>query len=83
MFSEAKKLVLVLAASTLMTRTRKETVEIAEVVEIAEAVGTAGISKDGKKSKGKYPENPTSSIYPVLHHLPKNVCAHVGTPWLR
>ena len=40
-----------------MTGTRKKTVETAEVVETAKAVGTAGIGKDGKESKGEYPEN--------------------------
>ena len=43
-----KKLVSVLATSTLVTGTRKEAVDI---------IGTAQASKDGKKSKSKYLEN--------------------------
>lgn len=47
-FLEAKKLVLILAIFTPVTRTREETVEV---------VKTARADKDGKKSKCKYSEN--------------------------
>ena len=44
-----KKLVSVLAISTPVTGTRKK------AVEIAKAIKTAGASKNGTKSGGKYP----------------------------
>ena len=44
-----QKLVSVSLTSTLVTRTRKETVETAEAIE------TAKIAKDGEESKGEYP----------------------------
>ena len=45
-----KKLVFVLATSTLVTKTREEAVE---------AIETAGADKDGKENKDKYLENLT------------------------
>ena len=48
MFPEAKKLVLVLAASTPVSKTREETVEAVEI---------AGVGKDGEKSEREYLEN--------------------------
>ena len=54
---KAKKLVSVLATSTLVTGIRKETVETAEAVETTKAIETAGISKDSGESKGEYLEN--------------------------
>ena len=55
--SEAKKLVLVLASSTLVTGTREKTVETPKAVETAKTVETVGTGKDGKKSEGEYLEN--------------------------
>lgn len=48
---EVKKLVSVLATSTLMTRTREEAIEAIEIAE------TVGVSKDGKENEDKYLEN--------------------------
>ena len=42
--------------STLVTRTLEETVETAKAVEIART------SKNGRKNKGKYPENPAQVL---------------------
>ena len=55
--SKAKKLVSVPATSIPVTGTREETVESLEAMKTAKAVETAGIGKDGKKSKSKYPED--------------------------
>ena len=60
MSPETKKLVLLLAISMSVTETRGEAVETigtAETIEIVEAVETTGAIKEGKKSKGEYPEN--------------------------
>ena len=54
---EAKKLVLVLTTSTPVTGAREETVETPKAVETAKAIETTETGKDGKKSKGEYPEN--------------------------
>ena len=54
---DAKNLVLVSTTSTPVTETKKETVETPEAVETAKIVETTGTGKDGKKSKGEYPEN--------------------------
>ena len=54
---EAKKLVSVLASSTLVTGTKKKTVETIKAIETTKAVETAGADKDDKKSKSKYPKN--------------------------
>ena len=51
---ETKKLVSVLVTSTLVTRTRKKTVETAEALETAKVIETAETDKDGKKNKSKY-----------------------------
>lgn len=58
--SKSKKLVLLLATSTLIIRTRLEAVEIvetAETVETVETFETAGVGKNGKKNEGEYPKN--------------------------
>ena len=57
MSPEAKKLVSVLATSTSVTETKEETIETAETVETAKADEIVGTGKDGRKSKGEYPEN--------------------------
>ena len=49
-----KKLILVLATSTSITKTRRKVVKIAKT---AETVETVGADKDGKKSKSEYLEN--------------------------
>ena len=60
-FLNTKKLVLVSATSTPVTKTREKTVETAKTVEIAktvetaEAVEFAEVGKDGAESKGEYP----------------------------
>ena len=56
---ETKKLVSVLATSTLVTETREEMVETAEAVEFAE------VSKDGAESKG----SEINAIYPTLARM--------------
>ena len=50
-----KKLVSVLATSTPVTGTKEEAVETAESVETAKLVDTAEVGKNGKESKGEYP----------------------------
>ena len=54
---EAKTLVLVLATSISVTETREETVETVEAMTTTKAIEIAGTGKDGRKNKGKYPEN--------------------------
>ena len=63
---EVKKLVLVLAISTLVTGTREEAVEAAKPVGTVEAVETTKISNNGKESKGEY-QNLTR--VPCIHYL--------------
>ena len=53
--SGVKKLVSVSTTSTPVTGTGEEAVESAESVENGEAVETAEFDKDGKESKGAYP----------------------------
>ena len=54
MSPETKKLVLVLATSTPVTETRKETIKVVE---------TAGVGKDGEESESKYSENLARVLY--------------------
>ena len=60
--TRCKKLVLVLATSTPVTRTKEKAVETAKTVE------TAGIGKDGKESVGKYPKNLVQVPY-IRYHI--------------
>ena len=50
---KAKKLVLILATSTPVTKTREEAV--AEAVKTAKAIESIEVGKDGAESKGEYP----------------------------
>ena len=66
---EAKKLVSVLATFTLVTMTREEIVETAKALETAKAVQIARTGKNGKESKGEYPENLAQVLcirYPII-----------------
>ena len=53
--SEAKKLVLVAATSTPVTRTREKTVKTAEAVENVKAIESTKVGKNGAESEGEYP----------------------------
>ena len=55
--SKTKKLVSVSATSTLVTGTRKETVETVKAVEMTKAVDIAGTGKDSGKSEDEYQKN--------------------------